>query len=173
MLTNFRRYAALAGIVALMLVALVLYLRVRYGKPATSHPVAVLPSDDIEQISVDPVKHTLTIKKPTGNQTLILPDHVSTIDLHKNGTVSVTSPQYGFEHRPFFGIQGSNAFRLAAGMDAGYFKKLDLGFGAADSLGGHTPIVFAQVSYNFYDNCRIGLTYGTDRLIGGSITVRL
>ncbi len=133
----------------------------------------VLPADDKEQIIVDPVHHALIIVKPTGNTTLTLPDHQSTIDIRKDGTVQVTSPQWGWEHRLFFGVQGSNAFRLAAGMDAGYFKKLDLGLGVADAIGAKTPIAFAKLSYCFYDNMQIGITYGTDRIIGGAVTVRL
>ena len=134
---------------------------------------AVLPSNDKEQILVDPIRHTLIIVKPTGNTTLTLPDHSSTIDIRKDGTVQVMSPQFGWEHRPFVGVHGSDYFRIAAGMDAYYFKKLDLGFGAAGRIGNFTPIAFVQLSYSFYDNCRIGVAYGTNRYIGGTLTVRL
>ena len=167
------RYKLLA--VLIILVSVFLYGRCSrpnapQGKPNSP---AVLPPNDLEEIIVDPVKHTLIVVKPTGNQTMTLPDHQSVIDFHKDGSVKITSPQSGLEHRFFFGIQGSNMFLVAAGMDGAYFKKLDVGLGVADGFGEHTPIVFAQVSYNFYSNCRIGLTYGMDRLIGGSITVRL
>lgn len=173
-----RRYAALIGIVCAALLALFLYIRVRYGayneaKASVPGTVAVLPQNDKEQILIDPVKHSLIIVKPTGNETLTLPDHQSTIDIHKDGTVSVTSPQYGLEHRLFLGVQGSDKFRLAAGMDAYYFKKLDLGLGIGAQIGPHDPIAFVKVSYSFYDNCQVGITYGTDRLIGGILTLRV
>lgn len=171
---QFKRYALLAGLLGLVLLALYLFMRIRYGKPSVATaPVTVLPKEDKEQILIDPVKHTLIIVKPTGNETLTLPDHPSTVDIRKDGTVKITSPQWGLERRFFFGAQGSSAFRLAAGLDGAYFKKLDVGIGVANAIGAKTPIVFGKLSYNFYDNMQIGITYGTDRLIGGAITVRL
>lgn len=136
-------------------------------------PATVLPKNDTEQIIVDPVHHSLVIVKPSGKRVLTLPDRQSTIDIRTDGTVNVTSLQWGLEHGFFFGVQGSDAFRIAAGMDGFYYKKLDLGIGLADQIGGHAPIIFAKLSYNFYDNMQVGVTYGNDRLIGGSITVRL
>ncbi len=178
MITLFKRYTVVIGIVALVLFGLVLYFRVRYGRPAgflggSAPTVAVLPKEDKEQFIIDPVKHSLIIVKPTGNQTLSLPDRRSVIDLRKDGTVQVTSPQWGWEHRFFLGGHVSDTFRIAAGMDGFYFKKLDIGAGVASRMGAYTPIVFAQVSYNVWSNCRIGIAYGSDRLIGGTLTVRL
>lgn len=178
MIALFKRYTVITGMFALVLLGLVLYLRVRYGRPASgleiAHPsVAVLPKDDKEQIIVDPSRHSLIIVRPTGNQTLSLPDRQSVIDIRKDGTVQVISPQWGWEHRVFFGIHGSEVLRLGAGMDAFYFKKLDLGAGVACQIGAHTPIVFAQISYNAWSNCRVGIAYGTNRFVGGTLTVRL
>lgn len=136
-------------------------------------PAAVLPKDDNEQIIVDPHHHSLIIVKPTGNRTINLPDHPTVIDFKKDGSVKVTSPQWGWERRFFFGVQGSDKFRVAAGMDAFYFKKLDIGVGVAGQIGHHIPIAFAQMSYNVWSNCRVGLEYGTDRYVGGTFTVRL
>ncbi len=140
--------------------------------PKLSAPT-VLPSNDKEQIIVNPVKHQLILVRPAGNEVLTLPDRVSTIDIHKDGTVSVTSPQFGVEHRLFGGAHVSNTFRIAVGMDLLYYKRLDLGLGAASRIGISTPILFTQVSYNVWSNCRVGVAYGTDRFIGGTLTVRL
>lgn len=134
---------------------------------------AVLPSNDKEQIIVDPSRHRLTIVRPDKTQVLTLPDHPSVIDIHKDGSVYVTSPQFGFERRFFAGLQGSDAFRVAAGIDGVYWKRLDVGVGVAGQIGSYTPIVFAQVSYNVYGNIRAALTYDNRRHIGGSLTVRL
>lgn len=160
-------------IIAVFLVGIFMWGRHSKKVPTAPNPAAVLPKEDKEQILVDPVNHTLIIVKPTGNDILTLPDHPSTIDIRKDGTVKVTSPQFGWEHRFFFGIQGSRDARLAVGMDAYYFKRLDIGIGVADQLGQHTPILFPHISYNFWSNCRIGVEYGTDRYIGGTLTVRL
>lgn len=175
MITILKRYTALAGALILVLLGLYLYLRVRYGKPANAHPapVTILPSNDKEQILVDPVRHTLIVVKPTGNTTLTLPDHLSTVDIRKDGTVQITSPQWGFEHRPFIGVHVSDHFRVAAGLDGYYFKKLDIGGGAACRIGNYTPILFGQLSYNFYSNCRAAVSYGTNKYIGGTLTVRI
>lgn len=172
---TFKRYTALAGMMCVALLGLFLYLRVHYGRPATlpAPSVAVLPKEDKEQLIIDPSHHSLIIVRSTGNETLTLPDRQSVIDIRKDGTVSITSPQYGWEHRLFLGVHVSNTFRVCAGMDAFYFKKLDIGLGVAEQLGPHAPVVFAQVGYNVYGNCRIGVVYGSDRLIGGTLTVRL
>lgn len=178
MITLIKRYTLLAGVALAVLLALILFIRVHLGgntgvKPPVPTAGAVLPSNDKEQILVDPVKHTLIIVKPTGNQTLSLPDRPSIIDIRKDGTVQVTSPQYGWEHMAFMGIQASRYVRIAAGMDAFYFKKLDVGLGVATQVGEHPPIAFVQLAYNVWSNCRVGIEYGTDRLIGGTISVRL
>lgn len=174
------RYTALAGLAALFLLGLYLLLRVRSGgargtlsRPAS--PGAVLPKDDNEQIIVDPHLHTLIITRPTGTTVTHLPDHATVIDVRKDGTVGVTSPQWGLERRLFAGAYMSDKFRLALGMDGLYFKRLDFGIGVAGQLGisGHPPIGFAQVSYNVWSNCRIGIVYGTNRYVGGTLTVRL
>lgn len=136
-------------------------------------PANVLPKDDNEQILIDPVHKSLIVVNSNGTRTLTLPDRPTTIDIRKNGTINVTSPQYGMERRIFGGVYASDKFRIAAGADLWYFKKLDLGVGLAGEVGPHLPIVFGQVSYNIYSNCRVGLAYGSDRYIGGTLTVRI
>jgi hypothetical protein len=140
------------------------------GKPTVPN---VLPPNDKEQIIVDPVKHTLIIVRPGGNETVTLPDRPSVIDIRKDGSVSVTSKQFGFEHRFFLGLDGSDAIRGMAGMDFGYWKKLDLGVGVMGQFGNYTPRVFAMVSYNVYSNCRVGVTIDNTQHVGIGLTVRL
>lgn len=136
-------------------------------------PPSALPPSDLEQIIVDPHKHTIIVKRPTGTIVATLPDRETVIDIRRNGKVDITSPQWGFERRLFVGLHGSEAFRVAMGLDFFFWKRMDIGIGAAGQIGPHVPIAFGQVSYNFYSNCRIGLTYGTNRYAGGTLSVRL
>ena len=142
-------------------------------KKAPSAASAILPSGDIEQIRVNPETHQITIQTPTGTHTVALPDRTSTIDVLKDGQVKVTSPQFGFERHLFLGYTISDAGRFGVGMDGYYWKKLDVGLGVADQFGGHTPIVFAKLTYNIKGSLQLGVTYGSNQTIGGMLSVRL
>lgn len=170
--THFKRVLAVIGIL------IALSLGAYFWMYNHIHDVVVgkqtlLPPQDTEQITVDPSSHKLTIKTKTGYKTVTLPDHVSTIDVHKDGTVQVTSPQFGLEHHMFVGLVGSDHIRLGAGADLFYWKKLDLGVGVADQVGMYTPIVFAKLTYNIKGNMQAGLVYGSNQYIGGVLAVRL
>ena len=158
----------IAGVVALLL-SVFLFGRCDRTKPVV--PV-VLPTDDTEQITVNPVTHSLIIVTPHGTQTVTLPDHPSVVDVHPNGTVTVTAPQYGFQARPFAGVYYSDALRFGAGVDLGYWKKLDLGVGIAGGASAHT-VAFVQVSYNVWDNMSTGITYDHLGHVGGAVTIRI
>jgi len=132
----------------------------------------VLPPADKEQILINPVKHTITIVTAAGHKTLTLPDRLSTIDVLKNGNVSVTSPQFGLEHAPFVGATFADKLRFGAGLDGLYWKRLDLGLGAAGGSGAST-VMFAVLSYNVWDNMRLGITYDHQQHVGVGITVRI
>ncbi len=137
-------------------------------------PVNVLPSNDSEQITVNPSTHQLVILRPNGNRIVeTLPDRQSTIDIRKDGQVIVTSKQFGFEHHAFIGLLGSDQFRIGAGMDGLYWKKLDLGIGVADRIGAYTPIGFAKLTYTIKGNLQVGVVYQTNQYIGGILAVRI
>ncbi len=146
--------------------------RTETNGPKSSAP-AVLPVNDIEQIRVDPSTHQLIILTNKGTQTVTLPDRISTIDVHKDGTVQVTSPQFGFEHHLFIGLVGSEHVRLGVGVDGLYWKKLDVGIGIADQMGAYTPIAFAKVTWNIKGNLQAGLVYQSNNYIGGILSVRI
>lgn len=165
------RYKIL-GIVGILL-SVFLWGRCGRNRDTVHKTPVALPPNETERITVDPSGHRLTITTPVGTRTLALPDRASTIDVSKDGSARVTAQQLGFERRLFGGIHASDKFRVAAGVDMWYFKRLDLGVGLAGELGPHLPIAFAQVSYNVWSNCRIGLAYGSNRFIGGTLTVRL
>jgi hypothetical protein len=150
----------------------------RCGRTAANGPKsaipAVLPANDSEQITVDPSTHQLIILRPNGKRIVeTLPDRPSTIDILKNGTVNVTSKQLGFEYHLFMGLIGSDHVRLGIGMDAFYWKKLDLGIGVADQIGMYPPVAFAKVTYNIKGNLQAGLVYQSNQYIGGVLAVRI
>jgi hypothetical protein len=153
----------------------VVFLCGRCGKIAVRNPhqPIALPNNETERITVDPDSHTITIQTPNGIRTETLPDRKSIFDVSNNGTVKVTSAQMGFEHHPFIGWQVSNQGRLCVGADLWYFKKLDLGIGVASKLGEGTPVALAKLSYNFWSNCQMALTYDTGAHIGGMLSVRI
>ena len=162
-------------IVSVLLVLVGVFLYGRCGGPKQKSPTIqpVLPSNDTEQIRVNPETHQLIIVTSKGTQTVTLPDRTSTIDVLKNGTVTVTSPQFGFEHHLFVGLVGSEHVRFGAGMDGLYFKKLDLGIGVADQIGVARPIAFAKLSYNIKGNIQAGIVYQSNQYVGGIVSVRL
>lgn len=134
---------------------------------------AVLPPDDKEQIIVDPVKHTLIIVKPTGNQTLHLPDRPSVIDIRKDGIVQVTAPQWGFERIPFVGVGYSDKLRYGLGIDGLYWKALDLGAGVQTDSGFKDARLFVGLSYTLKDNMRLTLTLDHKQTIGALVSLRI
>jgi len=140
--------------------------------PKLSAP-AVLPDGDSEQLIVDPMKHTVTIVKSTGNQTLFLPDHPSTIDILKNGTINVTFLQYGWEHVPFIGAGYSDKLRYGVGLDGAYWKHLDLGVGVETDSGFKDTRVFVGLSYTVKDNLRLTLTFDHKQTIGALMSLRI
>lgn len=133
----------------------------------------MLPPNDLEQIIVDPNRHTLVIMRPTGTQTLTLPDRQSIIDLRKNGTIDVTSKQFGLEHHLFVGITGSDHARVAVGIDGFYWKRLDFGLGIAGQIGSYTPVVFAKATYNIRGSLQLGIVYQSNKYIGGLLAIRV
>jgi len=119
----------------------------------------VLPPSESERITIDPGTHRITIQTPNGTKTETLPDRPTTFDVNKNGTVKITSRQFGFEHHLIIGYQVSDIGRIAVGMNGWYFKRLDIGGGIADQIGNHTPIVFVELSYNVWRSVETGLSY--------------
>lgn len=165
------RYKLLS--IAALLGAIFMWGRRSVTPQRSPNAPAVLPSNDIEQIHVDPSTHKLIVTTPRGTQTLTLPDRQSTIDVRKDGSVSVSASQFGLEHHVFVGATMADAGRLAAGIDGVYYKRLDLGVGAADQIAARMPVVFGKLTYNFYGAMQVGVVYQSNRYIGGILSVRL
>lgn len=145
----------------------------RQDAPRSPKPPTVLPPGDIAQVLVNPAGPSLTIVTDEGTRTMTLPDRESVIDVLKDGGVKVTSPQYGWERHMFVGVVGADHFRVGAGMDGLYWKRLDLGIGIADQVGEYTPVVFAKLTYNVKGNLQAGIVYQTNRYVGGILSVRI
>lgn len=147
-----------------------------YGRCGRSGPTPiinpVLPPNDAAQITVNPGGHSITVVTPTGSHTTYLPHGTSTIDIGHDGAVSLKVKQFGLEHSPFAGVYYSDALRFGVGADFVYWKKLDLGVGVAGGASAHT-VAFAQLSYNVWDNVRVGITYDHLGHVGGGITLRI
>lgn len=133
-----------------------------------------LPKEDLVRITVEPDKHYLRIEQRAGRPIdAYLPDRPSTFEIRENGSVKITSAQYGFEHKFFGGVQISNVFRVGVGMDAWYWKRLDIGFGVAGQIGNHPPVVFLKTSYVVYNNIQVGVTFDNTQQIGALLTLRI
>lgn len=169
-----KRYLILISLLALVLLGLWL-LAFRSGKPLSNHPItgAPLPKDDTEQIVVDPRNHTIIICRPSGDIVTHLPDKPTVIDIHKDGTVKVTAPQWGLEARPFIGFGYSDDVRFALGLDGLYWKRLDLGGGIQVTVRGRDPRAFIGLSYNVKDNLRIHLTVDHTKQVGVLLSLRI
>lgn len=141
--------------------------------PSVPVPATVLPKDDKERITIDPIKRIVTRTTEKGTETFTLPDRTVTFDLKKTGEITVTAPQFGFERLPFAGASYSDKMRAGVGVDLVYWKKLDLNVGLSSSLNIHDFRVFVGVSYNVYHNIHLGLTFDNQKFVGGILYARI
>lgn len=149
------------------------------AKPMTRVPV-VLPPGDTTQVTIDPLHHNGSILTPTGRTTFTLPDRPSVIDVRRNGTVKVTSPQLGLETRPWIGAGYGQGARLYVGADLAYYKHADIGFGlgtpnlldkSSQNFNDFRVCVFC--SYNFYSNTRVSLGIDQQKTVHLLFSVRI
>lgn len=168
----FKRYTALAALLALVLLGLWLLFRVRPGDGRLA-PGAPLPNDDREQLIVDPRNHTIIIRRPSGDTVTHLPDKQTVIDVRKDGTTRVTSSQIGWELRPFVGMGYSNDAHIGVGVDGAYWKAVDLGAGVRWNFRMTDPRVFVAVSYNVKDNLRVSITIDHKKNPGLMLSIRI
>lgn len=152
---------------------LIAFLYGRCAKPKSANP-GVLPKDDTEQITVNPETHKLIITRPGQKSiTETLPDRTSTFDVKQNGTVKISSKQFGFEEHPFIGYSVADIGRFMAGSDMVYYKRLDLGLGLGFQKDLGSFVGLAKISYNAWSNISFGVSIDNQKHIGGILTVRL
>lgn len=165
------------GIVISVLAAV--FLWGRCGRTPVRNPQqpTVLPVNDRETITVDPIHHRIEVLTASGLKTETLPDRKSTVEVRKDGQIKIVAPQTGFETRPFVGLGFGNGFRGYIGADLWYFKKLDLGLGAVTPKLSNPELTDTRLgmfaSYAVYDNTRLSLGYDTSKTIHVLLSVRL
>jgi len=140
----------------------------------------VLTPDQKEKIVVDPTKHTITIttKNADGTDhttTTYLPDRPTSITEGNNGKLTIVDHKFGAELRPYMGIGGSldGTPRVHIGSDVFYYHKLDLGLGIDDNPA-HLKDVRGNLnlSYNFYSNTSVAISYDNHKYAGLFLKVR-
>lgn len=119
----------------------------------------ILAPDVKEKIVIDPRKHTVVIVTREGTKATTLPDRPSSIEIHNDGKVIVTSPQWGIELDPFLGAAFSlHGGLLGAGTDFFYWKKADVGLGFMINPSNVLDTgVFLAVSYRVWSNTSLAL----------------
>jgi hypothetical protein len=164
---------AIGSILLIILLALFVLLRSCDKRIDNTANSSILAPGVVEKVVINPGTHKLSIITSRGTQELFLPDRPSSIEIEKNGKAVITSRQWGTELKPFIGFQFSNVGRLAFGVDGLYYKRLDLGVGAAWQIGTtHAPVGLCKLSYTVWSNTQAGITYDTGSRVGGIITVR-
>lgn len=150
------------------------YWMYKQAKGLDNPPSTLLPKNDIVRITVDPDKHHLRIEQP--NRKLVdtfLPDRASTFEVKTDGTLKVTSSQFGFERHFFLGVFGSEFLRFGGGLDFFYWKRIDVGIGAAINTTLNHPIAFGKIGYVIYDNVSLGIMYDSTQHVGAALTIRI
>ncbi len=167
-------YISVAGVWALVLLS-ALGLRACQTKQQEQIASTTLRANVQEKIVINPTKHTVTITTAKGTKVTHLPDRASSIEVFHNGSVKATSPQFGYEQRPFVGFGFSHVWKIVAGADLIYFKGLDLG--PAVMFAPNNPfdtMRFAGVlSYTVTSNTRVGVSIDHLGTFGLFVTVRL
>lgn len=166
-----RRELVLFILLALLLVGVWLFMR--HKDQVVDHKAAdtTLAPGVVDKLIVDPDKHTLIVVTSSKEEHLFLPDRPSSIEINKNGQVTVTSKQYGTEIKPFGGVGYSDSFRLYGGVDLAYWKKLDGGLFGSASL--KYPVRLGPCfSYTVYDNTRLTLGIDNAKDINGFVSWR-
>jgi hypothetical protein len=177
--SNFKVYAILGLIVVLGLLCFKGCRKVA-KKQDSAVSSTILTPDQKEKIVVDPTKHTITIttKKADGTDqttTTYLPDRPTSVTEDNNGKITIVDHKYGAELRPYLGVGGAfdGTPRVHIGADLFYFRKLDLGVGIDDNPA-HLKDVRGNVnlSYNFYSNTSVALSYDNHKTVGVFLKVR-
>jgi hypothetical protein len=177
--SNLKLYAILGLIIILGLFGFKACrkLQKKQDKDATS---TVLTPDQKEKVTVDPIKHTITITKKNsdGSTTTTknyLPDRPSEIIEDKNGKITVVVHKFGTEMRPYLGVGGAfdGTPRVHTGVDFFYYHRMDAGVGLDTNPSNLKDIRGnLNLSYNFYSNTSIACSYDNHKQVGLFLKVR-
>ncbi len=148
-----------------LLVVVAVYIHLSHKQTRTDRAVVAAPlaATDKEEIVVDPRSHQIEIKTATGIKKEFLPGmRPSTVEVKKDGSVVVKSPQMGVEHGLYVGSgYGSSSLRFYIGVDLVYVRRFDGGLFVSDETKDlKQPRIGLGLSYNFWHDTR--LTIGID-----------
>lgn len=139
----------------------------------TSIKSTVLPTNDKEKIIINPDNHTIEVIKPGSDKKTYLPDHPVSITEDKNGNLTIQERTWGFEHNPYAGLGFSNGFRAHVGVDWFYFHKFDSGIGLmTDCQHLNKTAADLNLSYNFYHNTSLAVSYSSSKMAGVFLKIR-
>lgn len=149
---------ALVIIVGACLVLLVPYMLLKSTISEFSPaPQVELPADDKELVTIDDNAHTISVTTEAGTKTTY--SRNPTIELRKDGTLSVKEHTWGLEFNPFVGVGYQDTRRLYIGVNHFYFHRIDvftaIGFPMNNSYVAVEPMM--GLSYNFWHNCSINV----------------
>lgn len=184
--SNLKKYAILALIVLLALFGFKACRKLQKKQDSDAKSTVLAP-DQKEKITVDPIKHTITVTKKnadgsTTTTNTYLPDRPSQIIEDKNGKITVVVHKFGTEVRPYLGVGGAidGSARVHLGADLYYYKKLDLGTGLDFNAGIFKQIsnfndtrLSINVSYNVYSNTSLAISVDNHKTVGMFIKVRI
>ena len=176
---NLKLYAILGVVILLGLFGFKACRKVAKTQDKQVTSTVLTPSQK-EKIVVDPTKHliTITTKKADGTDqttTTYLPDRPTAVIESNDGKLSLIDHKFGAEIRPYLGVGGAldGTPRVHVGSDFFYFHKMDLGLGL-DTNPSHLKDIRGNLnlSYNFYSNTSIAISYDNHKTAGLFLKVR-
>ena len=120
-----------------------------------------------EKIVLNPQNHTITVVTKNGTKTTYLPNRPVSVTEDVKGNLSIQERTWGWEKAPYAGIGYSNGLRIHAGVDLFYFHRFDTGIGLlTDGKNFNTTAADLNLSYNFYSNTSMAVSYSSAKVVG-------
>lgn len=167
-----KKYLSLAVII-IVCIASLLGLRHCNKKQDKNITNTTLTPDQKEKIIVDSSKHTIEVITKNSDKKTFLPDRPSSITEDNKGNLVVNSRVFGTEAKPYAGIGYDGHVRVHLGADWLYYKKLDLGTGLKLNPSELKDTrIDLNLSYNFWSNTSIALSYDNRREVGCFLKLR-
>ena len=167
-----KKYFSLAVII-LVCIGSLFGLRKCNKKQDKAISSTTLAPSDKEKIIVDPVKHTIEVITKDSDKKTYLPDRPTSVTEDKNGNLIVNTRVFGTELKPYAGIGYDGKARLHLGVDGLYYKRFDLGAGLKLNPSEISDTrVDLNLSYNFWSNTSIALSYDNRKSVGCFLKLR-
>jgi hypothetical protein len=152
---------------AILLIGIGGFLLFKHDKKVDNNITStVLPKNDAAKVVINEIKHTISVTTASGTKTTYLPPKAA-IEVGKNGIVTVVDRVWGWQLAPYAGIGYSNGLRIHTGIDFFYFHRFDVGVGLlSDGKNLNSTAADLNLSYNFYSNTSMALSYSSSKVIG-------